>query len=135
MVTKSECTDGSTCTWRVHICHCTSISYMLFQQKVRLAITWTHSNSIRIICEIHSTIFYSFKILCIMMHFIEHSILPRHPRRSTQWTGWLWSFKLTPIMSILNKELKMSIRMNMYYNWSIVNNIMIKILQIFFVIT
>ena len=135
MVTKSKRAYGRAWTWRVHISHSASVTDMLFQQKVRLSITWTDCNSMRIICEIHRSILYSLKILCIMMHFVKHSVLPRCPCRSTQWTWWFCSFKLTSVVGVFNKELKMSISVHMNDNWSIVYNIMIKIFKIFFIIS
>lgn len=135
MVTKSKRAYSRAWTWRVHISHCASVTNMLFQQKVRLSITWTDCNSMRIICEIHCSILYSLKILCIMMHFVKHSVLPRCPCRYTQWTRWFCSFKLTSVVSVFDKELKMSIRVHMNDNWSIVYNIMIKIFKILFIIT
>lgn len=132
MKTESKCTNRWIRTWRVHVCHCASISYMLLQQKVRHSVPRTRWYPVWVIRKIHGSVLDSLIISCFVVHIIKHSVLPVGPWSSTEGARGLGSFELASVMSILDKELEMSIRMHMNDNGSIVDNIMIKILQILF---
>lgn len=117
------------CTW-ILICHCTSCSYVIFQQKVRLTVSQCTVHTLRIIREVYNSILYPLRVLCLRILFIEHSIFPLYSWLPTQWPWTLTSFKLTSIMSVLYEKLHMSCNMTVDDNWSIVLYVVVQVLQI-----
>jgi len=135
MENESKCAYCRWRTWRVHISYSASISYMTLQQKVWLPITYTATYSFRIIHKIHCPIFDSFEACGAIKLPVKHPVLPPHPSRVTQCTGRLARLELVPIMSIWNKVSKVCIDMHVDDNRSVVDYIVMKILQILLAVT
>ena len=107
---------------------------MGLQQKVWLTISWTHCHSFWIIRKVHSAIFYPFEVGCTTMHWIKHPILPLVSSSYSSGPRLL-HLKNISVMSVLNKELKMTIGPHVNNYGSIVSDIMMQILKILLSIT
>lgn len=108
---------------------------MLFQQHIWCTITCTTVYSLGVICKVDHSILNPLKIRGFTIFFVEHPILPSSSASSTQ-TSWTFvCFKLTSVMSILDKELHMLWDMTMDDDRCIIFNIKLQIIEILYWIT
>ena len=133
MINKSEC--SYYCNWRgwIHIGNSTPISYVLLQQKIWLSISLARSHTFRVISKIHSTIFNPLKRCCFMVFCIKHSVLPFNS--PTMMTYMFVHLKIISIMRIFDKKLKMPINAHMNDDRSVIYDVVLQILKIFFIKT
>lgn len=129
IIDKSKSANGCCWTGRIHICDCTSIADMRFQQKIGLPIPCTNSYSFGIVGEVHCAILNSFEVASVLMHFIKHSVLP-FVTTAYATLSCVRNLKSISVVSIFDKMLKVIVGSHMNDNGSIIGNIVMQILKI-----
>lgn len=89
------------------------------------------ADSLWIICEVDDSVLNSLEISRFCVLLIEHAVLPSRSGLPAETSRTFVGLKLTPVVSILDKEVHMLGDMNMDDDWSIILHIELQIVEIF----
>ncbi len=126
-----QCGNNGIRAARVFIGECAPVSDMGFQQKVWGTIGFGTVDTFGVVSKVNDTVLDSLEISRLVVMLVEHPVLPRCAWWSRERPRALIGLELTPVMSVLHKELHMLTDMNLYNDRRIVLNIVRQVLEIF----